>query len=137
MFYKLTLDAPIVVKVQPGAAVAIEDKLRNAHLPYEYQTEQDEARIVRHGLFTVTPSVTASVRILPDYRRQLFQVTLRNVDRFESVILEFVPEKLDETALEDLVRFMLGEASTFLRRAPLAGLGHRRSAEAAASPSAG
>ena len=47
-------------------------------------------------------------------------VTLRNVDRFESVVLEFAPDRLDEAALEDLVKFMLGEESGFLRRAPLA-----------------
>ena len=53
-------------------------------------------------------------------KRQIIDVTLRNVDRFESVLLEFVPDRLDEAALEDLVRFMLGEENGFLRRAPLA-----------------
>ena len=53
---------------------------------------------------------------------------LRNVDRFEAVALEFAPEKLDEAALEDLVRFMLGEPNGFLRRAPLAGFRARRDA---------
>jgi hypothetical protein len=131
LFYRMTQDAPIVLKVQPGAAAAIEERLRGAHLPYQYQTEQDEARVVRYGIFTVTPAVTASVKFAPDYRRQVIQVTLRNVDRFESVILEFAPEKLDEAALEDLVRFILGEASGFLRRAPLAGLGRRKLVEGA------
>ena len=55
----------------------------------------------------------------PDYHRQVVQVTLRNVDRFESVHLEFEPDKIDEPALEDLVKFMMGESSAFLRRAPL------------------
>jgi hypothetical protein len=129
VFYRMTQDKPIVLKVQPGAAVGIEERLRGAHLPYHYQTEQDEARVVRYGIFTVTPAVTASVRFAPDYRRQVIQVTLRNVDRFESVILEFAPAKLDEAALEDLVRFILGEANAFLRRAPLAGLGRRKAPE--------
>jgi hypothetical protein len=48
------------------------------------------------------------------------QVTLRNVDRFESVSLDFTPDKVDEAALEDLVKFMMGEPNGFLRRAPLA-----------------
>jgi hypothetical protein len=125
LFYRMTQDTPVVLKVLPAAATAFEEKLRAAHLPYQYQTEQDEARVVRQGVFTITPAVTASVRFLPDYRRQVVEVTLRNVDRFESVILEFAPEKLDEAALEDLVRFILGEANTFLRRAPLAGMGRR------------
>ena len=47
-------------------------------------------------------------------------VTLRNVDRFEVVQLEFAPDRLDEAALEDLANFMLGDENGFLRRAPLA-----------------
>ena len=136
VFYRMTQDAPIVLKVQPSAAVAIEERLRAAHLPYQYQTEQDGTRVVRQGVFTITPAVTASVRFAPDYRRQVVEVTLRNVDRFESVILEFVPEKLDEAALEDLVRFILGEANSFLRRAPLAGMGRRPAAAVAAAHAA-
>jgi hypothetical protein len=136
VFYRMTLDAPIVLKVQPGAATAVEEKLRGAHLPYKYQTEQDEARVVRQGVFTITPAVTASVKFAPDYRRQVVQVTLRNVDRFESVILEFAPDKLDEAALEDLVRFILGEANSFLRRAPLAGMGRRVATAAPAAANA-
>ena len=66
------------------------------------------------------PVVSASVRFQPDYARQVVAVTLRNVDRFESVLLEFVPDRIDEAALEDLVKMMLGEENGFLRRAPLA-----------------
>jgi hypothetical protein len=71
-------------------------------------------------LFRVQPVISASVRFQPDYHRQVIHVTLKNVDRFESVSLEFPPDKIDEAALEDLVKFMLGETSVFLRRAPLA-----------------
>jgi len=129
VFYRMTQEAPIVLKVQPGAASAFEEKLRAAQVPFQYRTEQDDARMVRHGVFTVTPAVTASISLVPDYRRQVIEVTLRNVDRFESVILEFTPDKLDEAALEDLVRFILGEANTFLRRAPLAGMRRARATE--------
>jgi hypothetical protein len=71
-------------------------------------------------VFHVQPAIAASVRFQPDYRRRVIEVTLRNVDRFESVLLEFEPTGIDESALEDLVRFMLGESSAFLHRAPLA-----------------
>jgi hypothetical protein len=125
LFYRLDGGAPIVLKVQASAAGATEERLRGAHLAFEYQTEQDEARIVRSGRFRITPAVTATVRFEPDYRRQVVDVTLRNVDRFESVCLEFGGEAIDDAALEDLMRFILGEANTFLRRAPLAGLGRR------------
>jgi len=129
VFYRMTQDAPIVIKVQPGAATAFDEKLRAAQVSFQYHTEHDDARVVRHGIFTITPAVTASISLVPDYRRQVIEVTLRNVDRFESVILEFTPDKLDESALEDLVRFILGEANTFLRRAPLAGMTRSRMPE--------
>jgi len=129
VFYRMKQDVPIVIKVQPGAAPTFDERLRAVQVPFHYRIEQDDARVVRHGIFTVTPVVTACVRLVPDYRRQVIEVTLRNVDRFESVILEFTPDKLDESALEDLVRFILGEANTFLRRAPLAGLGRPRMPE--------
>ena len=89
-------------------------------MQFSYQTEQDEKKIVRYGLFHVQPAIAASVRFQPDYARQVVNVTLRNVDRFETVLLEFQPGKLDESALEDLIRFVLGEDNGFLRRAPLA-----------------
>lgn len=125
LFYRLEGGAPIPLRVQATSASFTEERLRAAHLPFEYQAEHDESRIVRFGRFTITPAVTASVRFEPDYRRQVVDVTLRNVDRFESVCLEFAGEGIDEVVLEDLLRFMLGEANTFLRRAPLAGLGRR------------
>lgn len=110
----------------PGAALGVEERLRAAHLHYHYQTETDQNRVVRHGVFRVTPEIASSIRFAPDYRRQVVEVTLRNVDRFEAVALEFGAEAIDETVLEDLFRFVMGEASTFLRRAPLVGVGARR-----------
>jgi hypothetical protein len=59
---------------------------------------------------------------------------MRNVDRFESVTLEFKADAIEEPALEDLVRLILGEANTFLRRAPLAGIGAARRAPELAPP---
>jgi hypothetical protein len=126
MFYRLEGNAPIVVRVSPAAASGVEERLRGSTLQFTYQTEQDEKRVIRYGLFQVQPGISASVRIQPDYHRQCVLVTLRNVDRFESVQLEFVPDKLDEPALEDLVKFIMGEPNGFLRRAPLAHIRARR-----------
>ena len=120
VFYRLEAPQPIVLRLNPGSAIAVEERLRSAGLQFQYQTEQDEHRIVRYGVFQVQAAISASVKFQPDYHRQVVQVTLRNVDRFESVFLEFQPAKLDEVALEDLVKFMLGEPNGFLRRAPLA-----------------
>jgi hypothetical protein len=123
LFYRLAGDAPILVKTQLGAAAAMDERLRGAQLDFHYQVEPDEARGVRCGVFSVTPAVTASVRFVPDYRRMMVTATLRNVDRLETVTLEFRPEAIGEPTLEDLVRLILGEANTFLKRAPLAGVG--------------
>ena len=46
----------------------------------------------------------SSVRFKPDYRRHAIDVMLCNVDRFESVLLEFGHSGIDEAALEDLMR---------------------------------
>jgi hypothetical protein len=120
LFYRVEGDKPILLRLNPAASQGLEERLRASTLPYQYQTEQDERRVVRYGLFHVQPHVSASVRFEADYSRQLVQVTLRNVDRFESVSLEFGPDKLTEAALEDLVKFITGEPNAFLRRAPLA-----------------
>jgi hypothetical protein len=133
LFYRMALDEPIRIKVPTGAAVAIGERLRAAQLEFHYQVEPDDVRGTRHGVFTVTPAVTASVRFVPDYGRQVVAATLHNVDRLESVTLEFGPEAIGEPAMEDLVRFILGEANTFLKRAPLAGVGAKRAAPPADS----
>jgi hypothetical protein len=122
-FYRLTGAEPVKVRVPPMAVPAFEQRLRTAGMAFRYEPEQDERKVIKAGLFTVTPAVTASVRFDPDYRRQAIGVRLTNVDRFESVELEFKPEQLDEAALEDLVRMLLGETNAFLRRAPLSGIG--------------
>ncbi len=143
LFYRLEGDAPIALRLSPAAAPGVDERLRASSLPYQYQTEQDERRVVRFGLFQVQPAISSSVRFEPDYHHQLIAVTLRNVDRFESVALEFSPEKMNEAALEDMLKFMLGEHNGFLRRAPLALIRGRRddppapSAPAARAKSAG
>jgi hypothetical protein len=126
MFYRVEGAEPIVLRVSPASAAGIEERLRGSTLVYQYQTEQDEKRVVRYGLFHVQTAISASVRFEPDYHRQVIEVTLRNVDRFESVSLLFPPDKMNEAALEDLVKFMMGEPNGFLRRAPLALIRGRR-----------
>jgi hypothetical protein len=122
-FYKLSGRDPMKLKVPASAVSATEMRLRNAGMPFRYQAQTDERKVIQTGTFTVQPAVLASIRFDPDYRRQEIDVRLTNVDRFESVNLEFKPEQFDESALEDLVRLVLGETNTFLRRAPLSGVG--------------
>lgn len=134
MFYRLEGDKPIALRLNPHASLGVEDRLRAATLPYQYQTEQDDKRVVRYGLFYVQPHISASARFEADYHHQVIQVTLRNVDRFEAVSLDFPPDKLNEGALEDLVKLMMGDANGFLRRAPLALIRGRQDEPADGTP---
>ena len=134
LFYKLTGDKPVVLRIPAAQVNAIESRLTTCQIRYQYRIEHDETRTQRFGVFTCEPAVLATIRFAPDYRRQTVEVTMRNVDRFESVALEFKADAIEEPALEDLVRLVLGEANTFLRRAPLAGVGAARRAPELAPP---
>lgn len=134
LYYRMTNDEPIRVEVQPGAAAAMEDRLRAAQLDFHYRIEHDEKRQTRRGVFTVTQAVMAVVRFVADYERGIVSAMLRNVDRFEPVTLTFASSEIAEPALEDLVRLMMGEANSFLKRAPLAGVGAGSQAMARATP---
>ncbi|GIK86059.1 MAG: hypothetical protein BroJett026_15400 [Betaproteobacteria bacterium] len=123
MFYRLSATEPVKLRVQPTAVSAVDARLRTAGMTFRYEPELDERKVITAGRFAVTPAVTGTVRFNPDYRLHGINVRLTNVDRFETVDLEFKPEQVDEGALEDLVRLMLGESNAFLRRAPLAGVG--------------
>ena len=128
LFYRLSLPKPIEIKVPVSAASGVDDRLRSAQLKFQYRAIQDEDGVVRRGLFTVTPAVTGYVSFRPDYRRQAVEMALRNVDRFETVSVEFAADKFEDSTLEDLVRFILGEDNAFLRRAPLVGIGAKKAA---------
>ncbi|HEY8243962.1 MAG TPA: hypothetical protein VII68_10915 [Casimicrobiaceae bacterium] len=126
LFYKLAGEKQLTLKIPAPQVNAIESRLTSCQIRYQYRTELDETRTHRFGVFIVEPAVLATIRFVPDYRRQTVEVTMRNVDRFESVALEFPADAIEEPALEDLVRLVMGEANTFLRRAPLAGVGAAR-----------
>ncbi len=118
--YLLAGDESPVIRVGINAAAAMDELLRTSMLKFHYQTEEDNQGIVRYGAFRVQPKISASVLVRPDYLRQVVNVTLRNVDRFDSVVLEFLPDALGESALEDLVRCALGSSDRFLHLAPVA-----------------
>lgn len=126
MFYRLTVPKPFVVRVSPVQAPTVDERLRGAALHFHTEAEIDAGRVVRYSVFRVEPTIRASVRFKPDYHRHAIDVSLRNIDRFESVQLEFAADGLGEPALEDLVRLVLGESTAFLHRAPLAYVNSRR-----------
>jgi hypothetical protein len=69
----------------------------------------------------MAPGLRCEVRFDPDFEHGRIVATLRNVDRFEPVILDFETPALDTRALDDLVNLMLAKPSQFLLRAPLRG----------------
>jgi predicted DNA-binding transcriptional regulator len=125
MRYVLAGTKPLKVRIGINAVTEMEERLRTSMLQFQYETQQDEEKVIRHGIFHVQPTISASVRFQPDYLREVIKVTLHNVDRFESVLLDFPPDAIEERALEDLVRLMLGESDRFLHLAPLALIGSR------------
>jgi hypothetical protein len=129
MFYRLVSPNTFRLRVSTQSATSVEERLRQASIAFRYQPVHDENRVAVGSVFVYTPAVTGSVRFEPDYRRQSIEVRLTNIDRMETVCLEFAPESLDEPALDDLLRLMLGESNAFLRRAPLAGIGASRREE--------
>ena len=74
----------------------------------------------RQAIALVRPQVQAEFTV--DYQTGIVTVPLVNVDRFDRVSLEFHSQSIDEPVLDDLLKFILGRDSSFLRRAPLAGL---------------
>lgn len=118
--YRLAGAEPVVVRVGVNAASAMDERLRSSMLKFHYQVEQDIQGVARYGVFRVLPTISASILLRPDYSRQVVNVSLQNVDRFDSVVLEFPPDALGESALEDLVRCVLGESDRFLHLAPVA-----------------
>jgi len=118
--YRLVAATPAVARVGIGGVAHMEERLRTALLKYDYESEQDDKGVVRHGVFRVEPTISASVRFQPDYAREVIGVTLHNVDRFESLRLDFEPEAIGEPALEDLVNCVLGDSDRFLHLAPVA-----------------
>jgi len=134
VFYRLTSPHSFVLRVRPGSATDIEQRLRASTMDFRYETEQDDRGVVRYGVFRIEPAIRATIVFEPDYEREVIDVTLSNVDRFESVRLVFDPNRLDVDALEDLVELMLGEPSGFLHRAPLALIRPREPRGPVASP---
>jgi hypothetical protein len=118
--YLLVGDESPVIRVGINSAAAMDGLLRTSMLKFHYQTEEANQGIAWYGVFRVQPKISASVLMRPDYLRQAVHVTLHNVDRFDSVVLEFSPDALGESALEDLVRCALGTSDRFLHLAPVA-----------------
>jgi hypothetical protein len=122
VYYEIAASKPVALDVAPGSVALAEKALDDSGLQYTSRRVEDAAGVVRKCAITVPPAIPASVSFHVDYQTGLVLVTLVNVDRLDRVTLEFHSNAIEEAVLEDLVRLILGRDSTFLRRAPLAGL---------------
>ena len=120
--------APLApIEVAPGGVALVEKVLDDAGLQYTARRIEDQGGAVRKCAISVPAQILAAVAFRADYKTGLVQVSLVNVDRFDRVSLEFASRAIDEPALEDLVRLILGRSDAFLHRAPLWGIHGRPS----------
>ena len=122
IYYEIAASAPITIEVAPGGVLLAEKALDDAGLQYTCRRIEDHTGAIRKCIITVPPAIPAKVGFNVDYQTGLVTVGLFNVDRFDRVSLEFHSQSIEEPVLDDLLKFILGRDSSFLRRAPLAGL---------------
>jgi hypothetical protein len=122
IYYEIAAARPLTIEVAPGGVQMAEKALDDAGMQYTCKRVEDHAGVVRKCVLTVPPAIPAKVGFTVDYQTGIVTVRLVNVDRFDRVSLEFHSQSIEESVLDDLVKFILGRDSSFLRRAPLAGL---------------
>jgi hypothetical protein len=99
----------------------VERALASAHIEFTADTDSSVQSGAGHNVIRFKPGLRCEVRFDPDFENARVVVTLRNVDRFEPVILDFEAAALDTEALDELANLMLAKPSQFLLRAPLRG----------------
>lgn len=122
IWYEIAAAKPLTIEVAPGGVALAEKALDDAGLQYTCRRVEDQSGVVRKCVISVPPAIPSAVSFHVDYQTGLVTVPMVNVDRFDRLALEFHSQAIDEPVLEDLLRFILGQNSAFLRRAPLAGI---------------
>ena len=123
IYYTLTGPPPPPVRVAMRRSPEVERVLVAANIEFTSETDSSVRGGATNNALHVAAGLRCEVRFDPDFVNDSIIVTLRNVDRFEPMILDFVPAMLDTGALDDLVNLMLGKPNQFLFRAPLRGFG--------------
>ena len=122
LYYEIAAAKPLTIEVGQGGVQAAEAALDAAGLQYTARRVEDHGGVVHKCVITVPPAIPAAVQFRIDYQTGIVNVALSNVDRFDRVALEFHSNAIDDAILDDLLKFILGRDTAFLRRAPLAGL---------------
>jgi hypothetical protein len=124
VYYSLKGPPPPPLSVSMRRSPEVERMLNAANIEFSCETDSAVRGGASHNMVHLSAGLRCEVRFDPDFVNDSVIVTLRNVDRLETVILDFTAEALDTPALDDLVNLMLGKSSQFLLRAPLRGFGH-------------
>lgn len=121
VYYNLVGPARPTLRVPIRRSPEVERALASANIEFSCDNDGAAEGGPRYNRIRIAPGLRCEVRFDPDFENGRISVTLRNVDRFEPVILDFEAAALDTAALDDLVQFMLAKPSQFLLRAPLRG----------------
>src|SRR5437016_7760238 len=119
VYYSLAGPPPAPLRVAIRRSPEIERTLVSAHIEFTCDTDSTVQSGATYNVIRIAPGLRCEVRFDPDFENGRIVATLRNVDRFEPVILDFETPALDTRALDDLVNLMLAKPSQFLLRAPL------------------
>ena len=121
VYYSLAGPQPAPLRVAIRRSPEIERALVSAHIEFTCDTDSTVQSGATYNVIRIAPGLRCEARFDPDFENGRIVATLRNVDRFEPVVLDFETPALDTKALDDLVNFMLAKPSGFLLRAPLRG----------------
>lgn len=122
VYYNIAASHPLTIEVAPGWVSFAEKTLDAFGLQYTCRRVPGVDGTTSKCIFSVPPVIPARISLRASYETGIVTVVLFNVDRLDRVSLEFESTAIDEPMLEDLVRLVLGNDSSFLGRAPLSGL---------------
>lgn len=123
VYYSLAGPSLLPLRVAIRRSPEVERTLVSANIEFTSDTDSSVQSGATYNVIRFKPGLRCEVRFDPDFENGRIVVTLRNVDRFEPVILDFETAALDARALDDLANLMLAKPSQFLLRAPLRGFG--------------
>lgn len=121
VYYSLAGPSPPPLRIAIRRSPEVERALVHANIEFSCDTDSTVQSGATYNVIRIAPGLRCEVRFDPDFENGRIVATLRNVDRFEPVILDFETPALDTRALDDLVNLMLAKPSQFLLRAPLRG----------------
>ena len=121
VYYSLAGPSPPPLRIAIRRSPEVERALVHANIEFSCDTDSTVQSGATYNVIRIAPGLRCEVRFDPDFEHGRIVATLRSVDRFEPVILDFETPALDTRALDDLVNLMLAKPSQFLLRAPLRG----------------